>query len=185
MSCLISIKKIFNSTFYGVFKSIYGHIFLMKLSNGSFLGDLFKNLYLPIKLLKKNFLGIYIQLKNLPIYFIVSNIFFNKNKSQISKSSGTYCQLLELKNFLNLALLKLPSGSKKFININSFCVSGRNSNIFHKYEVYSKASFFSLLGRKPNVRGVAKNPVDHPHGGRTKTNKPEVSPWGWVTKHSH
>jgi large subunit ribosomal protein L2 len=35
------------------------------------------------------------------------------------------------------------------------------------------------------VRGVAMNPVDHPHGGRTKTNKPEVSPWGWVTKYSH
>jgi large subunit ribosomal protein L2 len=35
------------------------------------------------------------------------------------------------------------------------------------------------------VRGVAMNPIDHPHGGRTKTNKPEVSPWGWVTKHSH
>lgn len=185
MSCLVTIKKTYNSVFYGVFKTIYGHLFLMQLVHGCFLGDFFKNLFLPIKLLKKNFLGVYIQIKNLPIYFLISNIFFKKNNSQLAKSSGTYCQLLELKPYLSLALLKLPSGAKKYIDINSFCISGRNSNIFHKYEVYAKASFFNLLGRKPNVRGVAKNPVDHPHGGRTKTNKPEVSPWGWVTKHSH
>jgi len=40
----------------------------------------------------------------------------------------------------------------------------------------------SIRGRKSMVRGVAMNPVDHPHGGRTKTNSPEVSIWGWVAK---
>ena len=39
-----------------------------------------------------------------------------------------------------------------------------------------------VSGFKPKVRGVARNPVDHPHGGRTKTNQPEVSIWGWVAK---
>ena len=67
----------------------------------------------------------------------------------------------------------------------NFCITGRVSNLNKKYEIFSKASYNTLLGKKPNVRGVAKNPVDHPHGGRTKTNKPEVSPWGWVTKNSH
>lgn len=185
MFCLISVKKVFNSFYYGVFKTVNGSIFLMKLVNGCFLGDFFKNLFLPIKLLKKNFLGIYIQILNLPVYSLISNVYLKKNKSQLATSSGTYCQLIELKFNLNLALIKLPSGSKKFVNINSYCLSGRNSNLYHKYEIYAKAAFYNLLGRKPDVRGVAKNPVDHPHGGRTKTNKPEVSPWGWVTKHSH
>ena len=49
---------------------------------------------------------------------------------------------------------------------------------------FGKAGNLKIVGRKPKVRGVAKNPVDSPHGGRTKTNKPEVSPWGWVAKHS-
>lgn len=65
------------------------------------------------------------------------------------------------------------------------CVVGRNNNIYHKYLVYGGYKWSSYLGKKSLVRGVAMNPVDHPHGGRTKTNKPEVSPWRWVTKYSH
>ena len=45
-----------------------------------------------------------------------------------------------------------------------------------------KAGRNRWLGVRPTVRGVAMNPVDHPHGGNTKTNSPEVSPWGWVAK---
>jgi len=45
-----------------------------------------------------------------------------------------------------------------------------------------KAGINFILGKKPKVRGVARNPVDHPHGGRTKTNQPEVSIWGWIAK---
>ena len=41
------------------------------------------------------------------------------------------------------------------------------------------------IGKRMITRGVAMNPVDHPHGGRTKTSKPEVSIWGWVAKYSH
>ena len=52
---------------------------------------------------------------------------------------------------------------------------GRNSNVFKKYQIYGGSRKLKLLGRRPIVRGVAMNPVDHPHGGRTKTNSPEVS----------
>lgn len=72
--------------------------------------------------------------------------------------------------------MKLPSGFKKYFNGYSICLLGRNNNLNKKYLILSKASFNYLLGKKSSVRGVAKNPVDHPHGGRTKTNKPEVSP---------
>lgn len=47
---------------------------------------------------------------------------------------------------------------------------------------YYKAQQTKFLGFKSTVRGVAQNAVDHPNGGRTKTNKPERSPWGWVAK---
>ena len=48
--------------------------------------------------------------------------------------------------------------------------------------VYGKAGYLKFKSKKPKNRGVARNPVDHPHGGNTKTNSPETSPWGWVAK---
>jgi large subunit ribosomal protein L2 len=83
---------------------------------------------------------------------------------------------LEQKLNLNLSLIKLPSGKKIFVNSSTYCLLGRNNNINKKYEIYAKASYNIKIGKNPNVRGVAKNPVDHPHGGRTKTVQPEVSP---------
>ena len=56
-----------------------------------------------------------------------------------------------------------------------FVCLGRNSNIMHKFTVFGKAGIRRNYGSRPIVRGVARNPVDHPNGGRTKTNKPEKS----------
>lgn len=109
---------------------------------------------------------------------------FNKNSVYI-KSPGTFSQVLSINKELNLILIKLPSGKKKYVGINYLCTLGRNNNIFHKFLVVGKAGLKRNLGKNVIVRGVAMNPVDHPHGGRTKTNKPEVSPWGWVTKYCH
>lgn len=181
---LLAIKKKLSNFYVGIFKNINGIIFLQKIAHGIFLGDIFKTSIYPLKLLKSNTLNIFTYLKNLNNYSIFSNLNLNR-KNTISTSSGTYCQLLEIKNNLNLVILKIPSGKKIIINDSFFCLTGRNSNINKKYEIYSKASYNTILGKKPSVRGVAKNPIDHPHGGRTKTNQPEVSPWGWVTKNSH
>lgn len=52
----------------------------------------------------------------------------------------------------------------------------------NRFLIPGKAGFLKIVGKKSKVRGVARNPVDHPHGGRTKTNQPEVSIWGWVAK---
>jgi large subunit ribosomal protein L2 len=81
--------------------------------------------------------------------------------------------------------IKLPTG--KIIKVSSFCVVslGRASNIWHKLEVVTKAGHNRLKGIRPSVRGVAMNPVDHPHGGRSKTPKPEVTPWGKIAKKRH
>jgi len=56
------------------------------------------------------------------------------------------------------------------------CIVGKNSNILNKKKIIGGAGFKKKLGFRSSVRGVAMNPVDHPHGGRTKTNKPERSP---------
>lgn len=119
-------------------------------------------------------------------FSLISNLTKKKKKMGCyATSSGSYCQLLELKKKLKIALIKLPSNKKIYLSIDYTCLTGRNNNINKKYEIKGKASYKFFLGKNPLVRGVAKNPVDHPHGGRTKTVQPEVSPWGWVTKHSH
>lgn len=116
-------------------------------------------------------------LKNLPNYFIFSNLTKRYFKKQTyACSSGTYCQLLEIKHELNICVLKLPSGKKITFKSDSQILTGRNNNLNKKYEIQGKASYNKKLGLNPKVRGVAKNPVDHPHGGRTKTVQPEVSP---------
>jgi len=112
---------------------------------------------------------------------IFSNIFY-KNYIKYSTSSGTFCQILEQYVEYNSAIITLPSCSKRLISGWFFVIYGRNSNVNYKTLVLGKAGSLKVLGRKPKVRGVARNPVDHPHGGRTKTNQPEKSIWGWVAK---
>ena len=93
-------------------------------------------------------------------------------------ANGTYSQILESFADFNLVKISLPSKNVKFVSGWDFGYLGRNSQANHKYNVVGKAGLRTLFGNKPKVRGVARNPVDHPHGGRTKTNQPEVSIWG-------
>jgi hypothetical protein len=113
------------------------------------------------------------------------SFFFNfnqNNKITLARSSGTFCQVIDILVDESLAKILLPSGIIKIVSLYSFVTLGRCSNIFNSNLVYGKAGYLKFKGKKPKNRGVARNPVDHPHGGRTKTNSPEVSPWGWVTK---
>lgn len=114
-------------------------------------------------------------------YSVFSNIFY-KNIRKYSLSNGTFCQILDFFYEFNLIKITLPSKQTKFISGWSFVLLGRNSQQEYKYIKYGKAGINRLLGKKSKVRGVARNPVDHPHGGRTKTNQPEVSIWGWIAK---
>lgn len=75
----------------------------------------------------------------------------------------------------NLVKILLPSKKKYLISGDCLATLGRNSNLKKKYQILGSAKFNIKKGQTPHVRGVAMNPVDHPHGGRTKTNKPEVS----------
>lgn len=113
------------------------------------------------------------------------SLFFNfniRNKTIYARSSGTFCQIIDIIYDMNLCKILLPSGIIKFVSLYSFVTLGRCSNIFNNNVIYGKAGYLKFKGKKPKNRGVARNPVDHPHGGRTKSNSPEVSPWGWVAK---
>ena len=111
-------------------------------------------------------------LKKYSIFFDLSK----GNKCTYSKSSGVFCQLKVTNLELNLCKVILPSGNLKFFSLDSFVKTGRCSNMFNKKIVLGKAGFLKFFGKKSKTRGVAKNPVDHPNGGRTKTNSPELSP---------
>ena len=78
--------------------------------------------------------------------------------------------------------IRLPSGKIKNFLITSFVTLGLVSNLNHSSTVLGKAGKNRKLGKRPKVRGVAMNPVDHPHGGRTNGGRPSVSPWGKLTK---
>lgn len=114
-------------------------------------------------------------------YGIFSNIFF-KNTKKYSLANGTFCQVIDMFVDYNLFKIVLPSKKTKLVSGWCFVIVGRNSKIESKFTFLGKAGSKLLTGLKSKVRGVARNPVDHPHGGRTKTNQPEVSIWGWVAK---
>lgn len=84
---------------------------------------------------------------------------------QYAKSSGAYSTLLRKNERLNQAVVRLPSGRIIRSSIYSFATIGVVSNITHQDKILYKAGQNRWLGKRPTVRGVAKNPVDHPHGG--------------------
>jgi large subunit ribosomal protein L2 len=75
-----------------------------------------------------------------------------------------------------LAKIQLPTGIIKVISMFCTATLGKASNKYHFKEFYVKAGYFRKKGWRPSVRGVAMNPVDHPHGGRTKSVSPERTP---------
>lgn len=129
------------------------------------------------------FVGSIVEVRQLSKFSIISNVSLNNDSnSKYARSAGTYCFINEFLSEIGLCIIRLPSGIQKTLNINSVAILGRNSCISHKYSVIGKAGINIKKGKKQIVRGVAMNPVDHPNGGRTKTNKPEKSIWGWVAK---
>jgi large subunit ribosomal protein L2 len=96
------------------------------------------------------------------------------------RSAGTFGQIIQKNK--NKITIKLPSGDFKTMINKSFATLGIVSNIHHSSTVLGSAGKKRILGFRPHVRGVAMNPVDHPHGGRTNGGRPSVTPWGIPTK---
>lgn len=107
-----------------------------------------------------------------------------KTRWSYIKSSGTYGIKLKTKKHIKLILVKLPSQLEIFFQTTTLCFIGSNFNFFLNKQVEGKWGFSFKKTKTKNVRGVAKNPVDHPNGGRTKAKQPEKTPWGWIAKNN-
>ena len=121
-------------------------------------------------------IGNRLPISNIPAGSIISLIGFKK--ALYARAAGTSCQLLQKGQVLSK--IRVPSGQIKFIKSNAFATIGMISNDNHNLQVIGKAGKNRLQGIRPSVRGVAMNPVDHPHGGGG--GKPSVTPWGKPTK---
>jgi large subunit ribosomal protein L2 len=123
-------------------------------------------------------------LSQLPLGTQVHNIELKPGKGgQMVRSAGTGAQLMAKEG--RYALLRLPSGELRQVLLTCRATIGQVSNIQHSNVSLGKAGRNRWLGRRGHVRGVAMNPVDHPHGGgegRTSGGRHPVTPWGFPTK---
>ena len=103
--------------------------------------------------------------------------------AQLARSAGTSAQLLAREG--SYAQLRLRSGEIRKVHVDCRATIGEVGNEEHNLESIGKAGRKRWRGVRPTVRGVAMNPIDHPHGGgegRTSSGRPPVSPWGVQTK---
>jgi large subunit ribosomal protein L2 len=123
-------------------------------------------------------------MRNIPVGTVIHNIEMKVGKGgQIARSAGTYAQLVGKDS--GYALLKLGSGEQRIIRAECMATIGAVSNPDQKNINLGKAGRKRWLGKRPQVRGVAMNPVDHPHGGgegRTSGGRHPATPWGKPTK---
>nr|YP_010576524.1 ribosomal protein L2 [Andreaea regularis]UZN44065.1 ribosomal protein L2 [Andreaea regularis] len=127
-----------------------------------------------------------VSLANIPIGTWVHNIEWNPGQgAKLIRAAGTFAQVIKKFENTPQCIVRLPSGVDKLIDSRCRATVGIVSNLHHGNRKLDKAGQSRWLGRRPIVRGVAMNPVDHPHGGgegRTKGGRPSVSPWGKPTK---
>lgn len=120
----------------------------------------------------------------MPVGTIVHNVELKPGKGgQMARSAGSYAQLVGRDQ--GMAILRLNSGEQRMVHGTCFATVGAVSNPDHGNINLGKAGRSRWLGRRPHNRGVAMNPVDHPHGGgegRTSGGRHPVTPWGKPTK---
>ena len=123
-------------------------------------------------------------LGNIPVGTIIHNVEMKPGKGgQIARSAGAYAQLVGRDR--SMALLRLKSGETRMVSSECRATVGAVSNQDHMNTNDGKAGRSRWRGRRPVVRGVAMNPIDHPHGGgegRTSGGRHPVTPWGKPTK---
>ncbi len=123
-------------------------------------------------------------LEKIPTGLFVHNIELIRGRGgQMARSAGSYAQLMAKEG--NYALLRLPSGEIRMVRKECYATIGQVSNVEHENVSLGKAGRARWLGRRPKVRGVAMNPIDHPLGGgegRSSGGRHPVTPWGKPTK---
>ncbi len=119
-------------------------------------------------------------LKNIPVGFFVHNIELTPGSGgKIARSAGTAAQFVAKKD--KYATLKMPSGEMRMVPLDCWATVGTLGNAAYKNISWGKAGRTRHRGFRPSVRGMAMNPVDHPHGGgegRSKSGSHPRTPWG-------
>jgi large subunit ribosomal protein L2 len=123
-------------------------------------------------------------LRAIPAGTVIHNIELRKGKGgQMVRTAGAQAQLVAKEG--DYAQVKLPSGEVRQVHVECCATIGQIGNIDHKNVSIGKAGRSRWLGKRPHNRGVAMNPVDHPHGGgegKTSGGRHPVTPWGKPTK---
>ncbi len=123
-------------------------------------------------------------LRNIPLGTLVHNVELKPKKgAQLIRSAGAYGQLMAKEG--NYAQIKFPSNEVRMVLLDCHATVGQVSNPDHENITLGKAGKTRWLGRRPKVRGVAMNPVDHPLGGgegKSSGGRHPVTPWGVPTK---
>ena len=123
-------------------------------------------------------------MKNIPVGTIIHNVEMKVGKGgQMARSAGTYAQIIGKDQ--GYAQLRLSSGELRMVRAECMATIGAVSNPDQQNTKIGKAGRARWLGKRPSVRGVAMNPIDHPHGGgegRTSGGRHPVTPWGKPTK---
>jgi large subunit ribosomal protein L2 len=122
-------------------------------------------------------------LRNIPVGTLIHNVELKIGKGgQLIRSAGAAAQLMAKEGAY--ASIKMPSGEVRLVHQRCRATIGQVGNVDHENVSLGKAGRSRWLGRRPRVRGIAMNPVDHPMGGgegRSKGNHPQ-SPWGVLAK---
>jgi len=122
--------------------------------------------------------------QGMPIGTIVHNIEMKPGKGgQIARAAGTYAQFVGRDG--GYAQIRLSSGELRMVRQECMATIGAVSNPDNSNQDYGKAGRKRHMGKRPSVRGVVMNPIDHPHGGgegRTSGGRHPVTPWGKPTK---
>jgi large subunit ribosomal protein L2 len=124
-----------------------------------------------------------IPLRNIPLGTNVHNVELNVGHGgQLARTAGSYARLMAKEG--KYAQIKLPSGEVRMVLLNCKATIGQVGNLDHENISIGKAGRNRWLGKRPRVRGVAMNPVDHPHGGgegKSSGGRHPVTPWGVPT----
>jgi large subunit ribosomal protein L2 len=122
-------------------------------------------------------------LANIPLGTVIHNIELRPGEGgKLVRSAGSSAQLMAKEGMY--AQVRMPSGEVRKIQVVCRATIGQLGNLDHENEVIGKAGRQRHLGKRPSVRGIAMNPVDHPHGGgeaRSTSGRPPTTPWGQMT----
>jgi large subunit ribosomal protein L2 len=125
-------------------------------------------------------IGHALPISKIPVGSYIHSVSAKSNeKSQLARAAGTFCQLIEKTS--KQGRIRLSSGEQRLLSINCIATFGIVSNDFSFLTTIGKAGRSRWLNKRPKVRGVAMNPIDHPHGGgegKTSGGRTSVSPWG-------